>query len=588
MPDQTVNVYIVGHNRLGTAASAAESSLTRLASRMQTIGSTMTRFVTLPIVAGFALAAREANEAIKVTGQTEAVLRSTGGVANVTAREVSNLADSLSRKTAIDDEVIQSGENMLLTFTKIRNEAGKGNDIFNQATEIITDMGAVFGDVEQQAVRVGKALQDPVLGVTALRRVGVNLNDQQREQIRLMVESGDLMGAQKLILSELRTEFGGAAGAMATPWDKFLNKMRQVGEEVGMKAMPLLERLGDIVITLGDAFLGLPDWAQTFVVGGAAVLSAVGPLLQLGAAMLKVSAATTSATGAASGFLSNIGTWGPALGLATAGIIGLAAGLDRAMNENWQFGLTARDVAAMTQRELQGIVALTYADGVLADTIRDVANASPDMARKIIQAAEAAGVSGKDLDRYRAIVRGVESGNRALENSFKGAADGANALQTEAQQIIDASLGLEGAQIGYNRAIERYVQVVTDANSSALDRQEAEFGVKQAIDRVAQAALEQTGTTEGQIGALTLLMGTLDPGSPLQLYLQDYINKLGSVPSDIHTNITSNAADVAFWIAVLQERLNNLPREVTIAINANPTGFLPGVGAAIQLPDGTT
>ena len=37
-------------------------------------------------------------------------------------------------KSGIDDEAIQSGENLLLTFTDIRNEVGKGNDIFNQAT----------------------------------------------------------------------------------------------------------------------------------------------------------------------------------------------------------------------------------------------------------------------------------------------------------------------------------------------------------------------------------------------------------------------------------------------------------------------
>ena len=58
-----------------------------------------------------------------------------GGSANVTAKQVDKLSASLMEKSGVDDEVIQSGENMLLTFTKIRNEAGKGNDIFNQATK---------------------------------------------------------------------------------------------------------------------------------------------------------------------------------------------------------------------------------------------------------------------------------------------------------------------------------------------------------------------------------------------------------------------------------------------------------------------
>lgn len=68
----------------------------------------------------------------KVAAQTGAVLKSTGGAAHVTAKHVDELAGALLEKSGVDDEVIQSGENMLLTFRNIRNEAGKGNDIFDQ------------------------------------------------------------------------------------------------------------------------------------------------------------------------------------------------------------------------------------------------------------------------------------------------------------------------------------------------------------------------------------------------------------------------------------------------------------------------
>src|SRR5881398_2996685 len=81
----------------------------------------------------------------KVAQQTNAVLKSTGGAANVTAKEIANLATQISRKTGIDDEAVQSGENMLLTFTNVRNEAGKGNDIFNQSTKILSDMSVALG-----------------------------------------------------------------------------------------------------------------------------------------------------------------------------------------------------------------------------------------------------------------------------------------------------------------------------------------------------------------------------------------------------------------------------------------------------------
>lgn len=151
----------------------------------------------------------------KVTAQTQAVIKSTGAAANVTTKQVTDLAGAIMKKTGIDDEAVQSGENMLLTFTNIHNEVGKGNDVFDQATKAMTDMSVALGqDMTKSAMQLGKALNDPVKGMTALRRVGVAFTDDQQKQVKAMVASGDTMGAQKLILRELTKEFGGSAEAI--------------------------------------------------------------------------------------------------------------------------------------------------------------------------------------------------------------------------------------------------------------------------------------------------------------------------------------------------------------------------------------
>src|SRR5688572_7784255 len=77
----------------------------------------------------------EAEEARKALAQTAAVIKSTGGVANVSAGDVDKLATSISNMTGIDDEAIAGAQNMLLTFKNVRNEVGAGNDVFNQATQ---------------------------------------------------------------------------------------------------------------------------------------------------------------------------------------------------------------------------------------------------------------------------------------------------------------------------------------------------------------------------------------------------------------------------------------------------------------------
>src|SRR5262247_1404236 len=49
--------------------------------------------------------------------QIGAVIKSTGGIAGVTAQHVDKLASQISSLSGMDDEAIQSGENLLLTFT---------------------------------------------------------------------------------------------------------------------------------------------------------------------------------------------------------------------------------------------------------------------------------------------------------------------------------------------------------------------------------------------------------------------------------------------------------------------------------------
>jgi hypothetical protein len=171
-------------------------------------------------------------------------LKSTSHAAKVSAKDVESLATAISNKTGIDDEAIQSGENLLLTFTNIRNEVGKGNDIFSQATMTITDMSVALGqDMKTSAIQVGKALNDPIKGMSALRRVGVSFTEDQEKQVKALVKSGKTMEAQKIILAELNKEFGGSAVAAATWGDKAKVAADNIKEAFGKKMLPALEKV---------------------------------------------------------------------------------------------------------------------------------------------------------------------------------------------------------------------------------------------------------------------------------------------------------------------------------------------------------
>ena len=203
----------------------------------------------------------EAREAGKVSRLTNAVLKSTGGVANVSAKQVASLAEAISNKTGIDDEQIQSAQNLLLTFTKVRNEVGKGNDVFDQASQLAIDMSVALGsDAKSAVLQLGKALNDPIKGVTALTRAGVSFTAEQKKQIKELVASGKVLEAQKLILAEVGVQFGGAAAAAADPMQKLSVTIANLKERIGTALLPYIEKAAT---WLGEKLPGALDRLET-------------------------------------------------------------------------------------------------------------------------------------------------------------------------------------------------------------------------------------------------------------------------------------------------------------------------------------
>jgi hypothetical protein len=179
------------------------------------------------------------NESEAAIAQTNAVLKSTKGIAGVTSGEVTKLATSLQKLTTFSDEEVRSAENLLLTFTNI------SDDIFPDTTKAVLNMSQALGqDLKSSSIQLGKALNDPILGLTSLSRVGVKFTQDTRDQIKALVEQGNTLQAQKIILRELATEFGGSATKAAKT---FGGQMKQVANQMD----DLLEEVGRLVVVLG-------------------------------------------------------------------------------------------------------------------------------------------------------------------------------------------------------------------------------------------------------------------------------------------------------------------------------------------------
>ena len=243
-----------------TAEDRASATLANFGRKAGGIGNTVKRSLKLAAV-GIAAAGAAAiafgvssvksyQESENALAQLNAVLKSTRGIAKVSAKSAISLANSLQKVTRYSDEQVLSAENMLLTFTKI------GKDVFPDTTKAVLDMSTAMGtDLKSTAIQVGKAMQDPVRGVTALQRVGVRLSDSQKELVKNLVATGKTAEAQKLILKELQTEFGGSAEAagktFAGQLDILKNQFDEVKESIGKTIVdaiiPLMSKLAEFV-----------------------------------------------------------------------------------------------------------------------------------------------------------------------------------------------------------------------------------------------------------------------------------------------------------------------------------------------------
>lgn len=188
-----------------------------------------------------------AYESQKVMAQTEAIIKATGGAAGKTAKQVALMSEQLSMQVGVDDEVIQKSANLLLTFKQVQNVAGQGNQIFDRAMLSVLDLGNVFGSTDSAAMQLGKALSNPVKGVGALARAGINFTQQQKDQIKTLVESGNTLEAQKIILSEVEAQVGGTAKATATGFDIMKVAIGNAQERLGELLIPAFEQLAAYV-----------------------------------------------------------------------------------------------------------------------------------------------------------------------------------------------------------------------------------------------------------------------------------------------------------------------------------------------------
>lgn len=201
------------------------------------------------LVGGLKASIAEAAAAEQAHFKLQAVLTATGNAAGLSKAQLDQEAEALKQATGFDDDQIRNSMAVLLTFRQVQGET------FRSTMAMAADLSKLLGqDLQSSVLMLGKALEDPESGLTALRRAGVSFTDQQRFAIKSMVDMGDQAKALTFILQTMREQgINGVAESMNTGL-----KGAQTGATLAWTDM--LKAVGQIPIVKGAVEGTLKSW----------------------------------------------------------------------------------------------------------------------------------------------------------------------------------------------------------------------------------------------------------------------------------------------------------------------------------------
>jgi hypothetical protein len=201
-------------------------------------------------------AGEEVNSANNRIGQIAKSMDLFGDSTDYVQKRLVKMAEAQGVELGISNLTIKATQAKLLTFRKLAKTANVTGGAFDRANKAALDMAAAgFGSAEGNAVQLGKALEDPIKGVTALAKSGVTFNDVEKEKIRNLTESGKLLEAQEIILKAVEQQVGGTAAATADDSARMKEGFAQVSQALGMTLLPILEAVTPVM-------LGIANWAK--------------------------------------------------------------------------------------------------------------------------------------------------------------------------------------------------------------------------------------------------------------------------------------------------------------------------------------
>lgn len=441
----------------------------------------------------------------------EAVIQATGGAAGLTAKDIDDMARRLDEATLGSAEGFRDAAAQLLTFKSI------GKDAFETTLLLAQDLAAAgFGNLSSNAVQLGKALEDPVKGLSALAESGVTFTKDQQNVIKVLMETGRAAEAQGVILKAVAGQVGGTAAAMggglSGAVDLVNKRFKDLQEQLGAAVLPVFRRFNELVAetykrltddgtvgrfgeAIAKGFQAALDWARAFLAEvdfNALAGKAASAADQVGEAFTRLGEWATNAgnsvklaygvmSGGTNAVLAGIYKIGEAFAGVASNVVGIAARLAEAWAKIG-FGEAAERLRREA-KELRTISeGLWSASEALAQKASDAlasAGESAQLARDgfsgLTGAVDSASRAQRDwndtVDKAAKASEAAATAQKTKRQSDEAAAQALAKLRQEYAQLI-ASGDLQAAALKFeeiNKALRGTPPAAGDAQKAALD-----------------------------------------------------------------------------------------------------------------------
>lgn len=228
-------------NGVTAAAKQTQAGTAKLSGSMASLAKSI-----LPAVSAFIVL----NKATKFLGDSykaaeqqqlsmkklDATLQATGRSATFTTQELSKMASGLQKVSNFgDEEIMDNAIASLLRYDSINKET------FERALQLTIDLAAETNDLSGAANTLGLSLDDPILGMTRLRRAGVSFSKEQQNVIKGLVDSGKAAEAQAALMDALESKYGGLAKSQISYTKQLKNVWGDFQELIGAKLKPTMD-----------------------------------------------------------------------------------------------------------------------------------------------------------------------------------------------------------------------------------------------------------------------------------------------------------------------------------------------------------